>query len=539
MRIILINPPISLDDVYGRFKKLASFQPPVGLASLAGYLLKYKHDVSIVDCNAIGFSVSDTVKYVQSESPDMVVLYTLSYNYPVIEILTRAIRQSSPKIKIVAGGPHATFLPHQTLQETPIDFCVMGEGEETLLLLIQHLEDGAKEFSEIEGLAYKSLDGEIIINSERVRVKDLDEMPFPAIHLLPPLETYKLYLLHHKRSPYMTVASSRGCPYKCVFCETPSGKIVRAHSPEYMVDYQMFLSKKFGVKEVMFLDDTFTINEKRVFKFCDLMIKNNIDMTWYSNAHANVRDLDLFKSMKAAGCWIVAVGIESGNQEVIDLLDKGTTKEQMRLTCKGVRDAGIKLKTFFVLGNPGDTPSRIDETIQFAKDLKPHFPVFSLMTPYPGAPLFETAEKYGTFDRAAGFHKQILATNDPVFVPFGVTKKILLQKQKEAFRKSYFSLGMIIRHLSGIESFKDIKVLIKAFFAFFEVQFTHINVQESLTDEKELNVCSKGESSEISVDNNLKKSKKNKLNKEKNVEICFTLNQRPNEHEERRIMAKE
>ena len=515
MKITLINPPISLEDVYGRFKKLASFQPPVGLASLAGYLLEYKHDISIIDCNALGLSVDDTVRLVKSEPPDMVGLYTLSYNYPVIEILTRAIRQSNPKIKIIAGGPHATFLPQQTLEETPIDFCVMGEGEETLLSLIQHLDDRANDFSEIEGLAYKKSDGEVVINSERVRVKDLDQMPFPAIHLLPPLTTYKPYLLHHKRLPYMTVASSRGCPYKCVFCETPSGKIVRAHSPEYMVDYQIFLSKNYGVKEVMFLDDTFTINEKRIFKFCDLMIKNDVDMTWYSNAHANVKDLDMFKSMKAAGCWIVAVGIESGNQEVIDLLDKGTTKEQMRLTCKGVRDAGIKLKTFFVLGNPGDTPYRVDETIQFAKELKPHFPVFSLMTPYPGAPLFETAEKYGTFNRAAGFHKQILATDDPVFVPFGITKKILLKKQKEAFRKSYFNLGMLMRHLSSIESFKDLEVLIKAFIAYFDVQFSHINIQEGLADKNDLNKRVEGESSKLSVDENLK-LKEDNLNKEKN-----------------------
>jgi len=505
VKIILINPPISLEDVYGRFKKLASFQPPVGLASLAGYLLQYKHDVSIVDCNAVGLSVEDTVKLIKSESPDMVGLYTLSYNYPVIEILVSAIRQSSPKVKIVAGGPHATFLPEQTLRETPIDYCVLGEGEETLQSLMEHLEDGAKDFTGIEGLAHKSPEGEIIINSERVRIKDLDEMPFPAIHLLPPLSNYRLYLLHHKRMPYMTVASSRGCPYKCVFCETPSGKIVRAHSPEYMVEYLQFLAKNYGIKETMFLDDTFTINEKRIFKFCDLMQKNNMDMTWYSNAHANVRDMDMFKAMKAAGCWIVAVGIESGNQTVIDLLDKGTTKEQMRLTCKGVLDAGIKLKTFFVLGNPGDTPERIDETIQFAKDLKPHFPVFSLMTPYPGAPLFETAEKYGTFDRDAGFDKQILATADPVFVPYGVTKKILLQKQKEAFRTCYFNLGMVMRHLAGIESFRDIKVLFQAFIAYLEVQFTHIKAQEDLTDPIDLEKSTSGVPSSESVDSNLKK----------------------------------
>ena len=277
----------------------------------------------------------------------------------------------------------------------------------------------------------------------------------------------------------MTVATSRGCPYKCVFCETPSGKIVRAHSPEYVVDYMKFLDKQFGVREVTFLDDTFTLNEKRVYKICELINKNNLDITWYGTAHANVRDMDMFKAMKAAGCWVVAVGIESGNQEVIDLMQKGTTKENMRATCQGVLDANLKLKTFFVLGNPGDTETTIDETIQFALDLKGHFPVFSLMTPFPGAPLWESAEKYGTFDRSS-FDRLTLATEDPVFIPHGLTGSLLLEKQKEAFRRAYFTPAMAFRHLKGLDSIEDGVKLVKAFIAYMQVQFTHINVQQKI-----------------------------------------------------------
>lgn len=473
MKVTLINPPISIEKVYGRFKKLASFQPPVGLASLAGYLLQYGHKVQIIDCNNRSLSIEDVVKELKKYPPDLVGLYTISYNFPIVEDLVKAIKEANRFQKIVAGGPHATFMAEQTLRMTEIDFCVLGEGEETLLELIQHLEDNSNQLSSIQGLAYRTSEGEIVATSERVRVKDLDELPFPAIHLLPPLDTYQLYLLHHKRLPYMTVASSRGCPYKCVFCETPSGKIVRAHSPEYVVEYLDFLSKKYGVRETMFVDDTFTLNEKRIFKLCDLMQKKNLDMTWYGNAHANVRNNDLFKAMRAAGCWIVAVGVESGNQKVIDLMDKGTTLENIASTCKGVLDAGLKLKTFFVLGNPGDTPETVEQTIRFAQSLKAHFPVFSLMTPFPGAPLWETAEKYGTFDRS-GFDKLTLASDDPVFIPYGLTKKLLLEKQKEAFRRLYFHPGMMVRHLVAIESLRDIKVLVKAAVAYINIQFSRL-----------------------------------------------------------------
>ena len=476
MKVTLVMPPMCIKDVYGRFAQLASFQPPTGLAHLAGYLLQYGHEVEIIDANCLSLTIEEVVKEITKYPPDLLGLYTMSYNYPVIETLSHAIRETNPTLKIVAGGPHVTFMPEQTLKETPIDFCVMGEGEETLHELVQHLEDGSNDFSDIGGLVYRTLEGEIKKNGERARVKELDELPYPAIHLLPPLSKYKLYLLHHKRTPYFSVASSRGCPYKCVFCETPSGKLVRAHSAEYTADYLQYLEKKYGVKEIHFVDDTFTLNEKRVFKLTELMQQKNIDLTWYGTAHANVKNMDIFKAMKAAGCWIVAVGIESGNQKVIDMLDKGTTKERMKATCDGVLAAGLKLKTFFVLGNPGDTPETIEETITFAKSLKGHFPVFSLMTPYPGAPLYQNAEKFGTFDRS-GFDKLKIATDDPVFVPYGLTKEVLIKKQKKAFRSLYFSPAMVYRHLVGLDSPEDAIKLSKAFKAFMATQFTFMDVQ--------------------------------------------------------------
>ena len=138
--------------------------------------------------------------------------------------------------------------------------------------------------------------------------------------------------------------------------------------------------------------------------------------------------------------------------------------------------AGLKLKTFFVLGNPGDTPETIDETIAFAKSLRGHFPVFSLMTPYPGAPLYQNAEEFGTFDRS-GFDKLKIATDDPVFVPYGLTKQILIDKQRKAFRTLYLNPAMIYRHLVGLGSVSDAVKLTLAFKAFMTSQFTFMDVQ--------------------------------------------------------------
>ena len=231
---------------------------------------------------------------------------------------------------------------------------------------------------------------------------------------------------NYKRMPYMSLTTTRGCPYKCVFCNTPFGKSLRFHSSEYVVNYIEFLSKVFGVKEFFFSDDTFTSNEERVFQICHLIRKKELDVSWYANTHASIKNDNLFKEMKRSGCWIVAVGAESGSPEILRLLKKGINLDHIKNTCKLVLNAGLRLKVFFILGNPGETLETIERTIKFAKSLKADFPVFSLMTPYPGTELWETAEKFGTCDRS-NFQKLILSSSDPIFVPFGLSKDILLK----------------------------------------------------------------------------------------------------------------
>ena len=484
MNIVLVNPPVCWKDVYGKFEKVASFQAPIGLPALAAYLLQYGHNVQIMDANVPDERGNDlTIEKIVNEfrkyPPDLIGLYSISYNYQVFEDLAFAIRKAVPSSRIVAGGPHVTFMPKETLRDTPVDFCCLGEAEESLHELVQHLEDGSTDFSDIAGFAYKTPEGEIVVTSERIVYKDLDKLPFPAIHLLPPPERYKGYLLNQKRSPMMPMSSSRGCPYQCIFCETPSGKNFRANSAEYITDMMEVYVQKFGIKETTFLDDTFTVSEKRVFEICELKNKKNIDLTWFANAHANVRNMDIFKAMKSAGAWLVSLGIESGSPKVIELLKKGTTKEQMRATGQGILDAKLKFKPLFILGNPGETLETIEQTIQFAEELRGHFPLFSIMTPFPGAPLWDNAEEYGTFDRSS-FSKLTIATSDPAFVPYGLTKEILVNKQKEAFRRSYFNIGMAKRHLMTLDTVEDFVKLVKASFTYLNVQFASVNLQKKL-----------------------------------------------------------
>jgi len=322
LKIILINPPADIKDIYGKYSLLASLQPPIGLCSLASYLIKNGYEVKILDANVLHLSTVDIVRYLKNQSAQLVGIYVNTPSCHVVAKLVEEIKKANVVQSIVAGGPHITFLAESSLEQIPFDYCVIGEGEKTLLELANSIESNSKNLSNVDGLVFKTSDNRIIVNKPRGRISDLDTLPFPAIHLLPPISKYKPYLLHYKKLPFMPIITSRGCPHQCIFCNTPFGKSVSLHSAEYVVDYVEFLTKQFGVKEVFFCDDTFSINENRIYDICRLLKRKRIAISWYANMHANIKDKGIFKEMKKSGCWLVAIGVESGDERILRLIKK-------------------------------------------------------------------------------------------------------------------------------------------------------------------------------------------------------------------------
>lgn len=466
-KVVLVNSPVNIEEIYGKYSDLAAFQPPIGLCCLAAYLRKFKYDVNIVDGSVLNLDIPAIANLVIKEAPDLIGIYSNTANFHIVSRLASEIKSKVNGYKLVVGGPHPTFMPQETLEQSCFDFAVIGEGEDTLLELARYLQSSDTDFKQIDGLAFKDKSGNITINKPRQMIKNLDELPFPAVDLLPDLSKYRLYLLHYKKLPYMTMFTTRGCPHLCVFCNTPFGKKVRYHSPAYVVDYIEYLIRGFGIKELHFSDDTFTMDEGRVSDICGLLRSRRLKVGWYSAIRANLNNKELLKEMKRSGCWIVAVGAESGHEKILKIIKKNVTLSQISATCKAVLKAGIKLKAFFIIGHPGETLESIDATISFAKGLNAHFPVFSLMTPYPGAELWDTAEKYGSFDRS-NLNKLIISTSDPIFIPYGLSKEILLTKQKEAFRKIYFNIPMVLRQFASIDSPQDLYRKIKAAIIFLK-----------------------------------------------------------------------
>ncbi len=460
MKIQLINPLINKDVIYGRFHRSGGNLPPLGLAYIAAYLEKSGHKVRILDANVFQMDDHAIIKDILQYTPDMIGLTATTLSYSRAKDLACKIKQHDKNLKIVLGGPHILEMENEVLEEEYWDYTVSGEGELTICHLVNTLEEGG-DLHEVEGLAFRKRD-DIIVNSPRDPIRNLDSLPFPARHLLPSLIKYKPKAISYKTLPSTHIFTSRGCPYKCIFCRTCFGRRVRFHSPEYVISEIEYLKKKFGVQDIIINDDTFIIDRERVFRICELLRKKGLSVDWSCNIRADLVDRELLKMMKSAGCWSVALGLESGSQDILDLLKKGTTLEQGIQACHDAHGVGLSVRPSFILGNPTETKETIEKTIHLAMSLPVHFPSFSLMTPFPGTEIWKRAKEFGTFNESD--FSRLSLSSKASFVPWGLTSDFLENKVKEAYKRVYLRPGMIIRHLKKITGLRDIKKMLIACF---------------------------------------------------------------------------
>jgi len=390
MKVMLIFPPSKfvLKD------KLGITSVPLGLAYLASFIEKDGHKVKIIDSNTLGYRIKDIKEEIEKFNPHLVgVTATTSCIYDAYEV-AKIIKEVDPGIKVVIGGPHVTFIAKETLKECPfIDVVVRGEGEETFRELVNFFESSSEDtwsLEEVKGITFRK-DNKIIETDSRSLIKNLDSIPFPAYHLLP----MEKYSLEGKR--FATIITSRGCPFSCIFCSSSRlfGKTWRARSPENVIEEIKLLKNKYGVREIEFLDDTFTLNKKRAEKICELLIKEKLDISWSCSSRVDTIDESLIEKLKKAGCHTIYVGVESGSQKILNIIDKGITLPQIEKTINLIKKVNINSFGSFILGIPGETVKTIKKTINFAKKLNPSFVQFSICTPYPGTKLFEMAKEKG------------------------------------------------------------------------------------------------------------------------------------------------
>jgi len=403
MKLLLIVPPSTLSpgDVY-----FTSF--PLGIGYLAAVLEKAGHHVDILDCIIenqtpkrnrdgtchVGLSWQEIEQRIRKSSPDVLGI-SCSYSADIVNAKKIArIGKTVAEIPVIIGGAHSSALPRETLEDGNIDYVVIGEGESTLLLLLNCMERGQIP-AHIDGLAYKK-DGNIIINPKQLFITHLDDLPFPARHLFP-MERYtyskRIHGFQLRRTPYTTMITSRGCPNRCIFCaiHTIWGRKWRPRDPIRVVDEIEHLVKEYGIREIHFEDDNISLSKTRMAKICDEIVRRKLDISWATpnGISVNSLDRDIIARMKRSGCYRLFLAIESGNQSVLDhIIKKGLSLEKAKSVNSMLKEFDIEVNGCFVIGLPGETRNNIQDTIDFALSLELDTVAFSIATPYPGSELY-------------------------------------------------------------------------------------------------------------------------------------------------------
>ena len=390
LRVVLINPSLKLAEI-GHYseevEKNRGSYPPLGLGYVASQLEKYGHVVEIIDLEVQPELMTRLPEILSEKSPDIVGFYTMTWTFQQVDKISREIKTRIPDTVLVMGGPNVCSFPKESLEYSIFDYAVVGEGEKTIIELMDNIEDRGAGIDSIKGVVYRK-DGKVVVNESRELIRDLDEISFPAWHLLPISEYFDVF---SREKNFATIITSRGCPYNCAFCDRVNrmGKQWRSRSPENIIKEMKKLRKEYGINEFMFFDDNFIIDTKRVHKFCNLILKEKLGVIWECRARVDVVDKPLLEKMKKAGCYRIRYGMESGDNQILQNLKKDITVEQIKRASKLTKDAGIEIFAYFMMGSPGETKETLEKTRKLALKINPDFVAFSRTILIVGSELYE------------------------------------------------------------------------------------------------------------------------------------------------------
>ncbi len=468
MKVLLVNPPsenMITTNIPSVVDEERGFNPPLGLLYVAGYAKTHtQHEILVLDCQVEEISQDEVEDRIREIHPDVVGIQTLTFTVIDARMVAKAAKRANPLCKVVMGGPHVHIFARETLAMPEVDFAVKGEGELAFTQLLSALEGGIA-FDQVFGLAYRDPStGQIKDNPPAPPIEDLDQLPHPARELTP---IHKYYSILAKHNPITTMFTSRGCPYRCLFCDRPTmGRRFRSHSATAVVD-EMTACVKMGIREFFIYDDTFNVNRKRVFDICGEIKRRKMEITFDIRARADRMDEEMLKELASAGCDRIHYGVESGNEEVLETLLKDLNLDQVREVFKATRKHGMKTLAYFMIGNPGETRAMAHKTIEFAKELDPDFVHFSVLTPFPATAIYYKALEEGRYDHDywAEFAKNPSLDFKPRLWEEFMTREELIGLLKEAYKSFYlrpkiFMKNMVRTH-SALDLFRKARVGLK------------------------------------------------------------------------------
>ncbi|MDD2482691.1 MAG: radical SAM protein [Candidatus Shapirobacteria bacterium] len=490
MKILLIYPPMTIRSNDTTTPGAAI---PLGLANIGAILETNGYNVSAIDALAEGIDiVKKTKNYTRVGLSEKTILERLEYFKPdIVGISTmftayssdshdvaKIVKQFNPKTLVVFGGAHASILYKNVLHDPNVDIVVIGEGEYTILEIVKKFEN-KESLQNINGTAIRNDQGEIILNPRRLPIAKLDSLPLPARHLFPMDVYLRVYAesknTYDMRSPATTVVTSRGCPGNCIYCAVPGiwGRSWRPFSAERIVNEIEFLVKRYGIKEIHFLDDNISVSRDRLEKICDGIIAKKLDIKWTCPNGIAIWTLNrsLLKKMKKSGCYRLTFGIESGHPVTQKFIRKNLNLQKAKKIIKLTNSLGIWTFSTYIIGFPYETKKAIETTFNYAIKSLSDFVVFILLMPFPETDVTKILEDEGllkkadisntkigkTFSGYAGLGNKYLSVNDIRNLRNKAQRKLMLSR----FFRPIIKPATIIKKIHNWEDFSYLVKIIR------------------------------------------------------------------------------
>ena len=462
MRWLLVLPqtPFRQGHIYGYVRAAVL---PLGLAMLGSMLEGEGHEVDLCDTQLPDHD-RDRLKRLLARADAVgvsVTTLTAQDAYQVINLC----RSARPEVPLVIGGPHPTALGEKVLRECCADVAVFHEGEETILNLTRALSRG-DDLTYVRGIAFRH-NGNIIRTEPQPFIEDLDTLPFPARHLFP-VKEYHPHAGMYRRLPFANMITSRGCPYNCIYCNhTMWGKRVRRRSPRLIFEEIKHLVNTYGVREIAFYDDTFTLVKDDVMELCRMLVENGTLVDWRCSSRVDRVDEELLRAMKEAGCYSIGFGVESGSAELLKTINKEITKDDSRRAFHLSRKMGIAAYAYFMLNLPGETHETIKQTIAFAKELKPAVAAFSIATPMIGTEfrtMIEADDRYRIVEEKWNDYGAF-GDNDVLFTQPRLSEGEIKKAYRKAIRSFYLRPSYFLKTIMRIRTWEQVKGYLRGFMA--------------------------------------------------------------------------
>ncbi len=457
MKILLIQPfkdPGLMGESY----------PPIGLGYLATAVRKNGHSVYILDCLKDNYNYRNFIRNVKNISPDLVGINLFSISVPFVDKMIDMINKEIPHTIIVLGGPHVSSLPKKVLNYfKKADFAIRGEGEVPLRQLVNHLEYGNKNFSEVPGLIYRK-DDKILINDPYF-AKNIEEYDFPAWDLIDPARYFKYLSVGSNTVP---IFFSRGCPFPCTFCaaKVTSGQVLRGRGLDHIFQELHFLQKDYGIRKFIIEDEGFGATKKFIMDFCERVSAENFKakFTMGVGMRLDIVDRELLGSMiKTNFDRTIALGIESGSERILKLMKKEIDLNMINKKVNLMKSMGFGPAGYFILGYPDETKEEMMKTIRLAFELPIREASFTAFQPLPATEVTEKLMDDGELPEDFDF--TMLTQNKIVYAPRGMTTNELERIRRVATFKFYLRPKILIRYFTSLILLKyALKKVIAVFF---------------------------------------------------------------------------